>query len=48
MQDNHDIARAIVAFRDSEIAAGVDPNRVFTSIFDLYRVPGVLFVADSY
>jgi hypothetical protein len=47
IQDNYDIARAIVAFRDSEIAAGADPNRVFTSIFDLYRIPGILLFSDG-
>lgn len=44
--DNYDIARAIVAFRDAEIAAGADPEHVFTSIFDLCRVPGIQFLCD--
>lgn len=46
--DNYDIARAIVAFRDAEIAAGADPTHVFDSIYDLLRVPGIQNYIDSY
>ena len=45
--DNIDCARAIVAFRDREIAAGADPQQVFQTIFDLHRVPALERMADD-
>jgi hypothetical protein len=36
--DNEDIARAIVAWRDGDAVNNVAPNGPFRSIFDLYKV----------
>jgi hypothetical protein len=45
--DSIDCARAVVAFRDREIAAGADPQQVFESIFDLHRVPALEWLSDA-
>lgn len=39
IDDNEEIARAIVRWRDGEPASGTAPGGPFTTIYDLYKVP---------